>query len=91
MLTKTQKEELRHVAQKFLALRPRCAFSAEQALGMLSLRPPLDFTFTAEDLAEAFAFLTGMGRALELMDDLGSTITWQATPDGIKAFERSGR
>jgi hypothetical protein len=90
MLNKMQKEELRHLARKFLACRPRAAFTAAQAFEMLMFRPVLDFTFTAEDVEEAFQFLAGLNpaQAKPLTDTLGSSVAYQATAEGVLAFER---
>ncbi|MCX7006604.1 MAG: hypothetical protein NTY53_05040 [Kiritimatiellaeota bacterium] len=90
MLNKTQKEELRHQARKFLACRPRAAFTAQQAFEMLMFRSQLDFTFEVADLEEAFGFLAGLtpAQARSFYDDLGSTLNWQITTEGVKAFER---
>jgi hypothetical protein len=89
MLTKTQKEELRHVAREFLACRPKCAFTAEQARNMLARRPTLDFTPEVADLEEAFVFLTRLEQAREITaSDLSSELAWQITAAGVQAHGR---
>lgn len=88
MLTKTQKEDLRHAVREFLACRPTCAFTAEQAAKMLARRPTLDFTPEAEDIVEAFVFLENFTQAQKVTDELGSTVAYQITAHGVLAYER---
>ncbi len=88
MLTKTQKEELRHAVREFLACRPMCAFTAWQAAKMMARRSTLDFALEEADIAEAFVFLENLTQATKLTDDLGSTVAYQITAQGVLAFER---
>lgn len=91
MLTKTQKEELRHTVREFLACRSRLAFTPDQVRAMLARRPTLDFTPEAADIEEACVFLEGMSQAAKLTDELGSSTAYQITPHGVLAYERSVR
>ncbi|MCX6997552.1 MAG: hypothetical protein NTV49_10810 [Kiritimatiellaeota bacterium] len=88
MLTKTQKEELRHAAREFLACRPKLAFTAEQAQRMMARRSTLDFSPEVADVEEAFFFLEGLRQASSITDELGSSVAWQITSAGTLAYER---
>ena len=89
MLTKTQKEDLRHAVREFLALRVKLAFNVEQMHKMMARHPTLDFAPEVADIEEAAVYLYRLGQVRELSaDDLSSVSAWQITVAGSQAHER---
>jgi len=89
-LNPREMEELRHAVLRYLAMRFPLAFGADAIALHLRHRQEVDFTFTDADAGQACAMLAGLSPALTRADHdrLGSTLYYQATSEGVLAWER---
>lgn len=89
-LSPRQMEELRHAILRYLAMRFPLAFGTDAIALHLRSRQEVDFEFAPAHAAQACAMLAGLSPALVRgePDRLGSTMYYQATSEGVLAWER---
>ena len=80
-----RKEEARHACLAFLAERPAVSFSAEAVRRGIN-REGGDFNL--QETREALELLTGLGLVTAVPDQLGATLYYQATANGVLQHER---
>jgi hypothetical protein len=86
MLSPQDKELLRHLALKLLAVRHPNALS-EPGL-TARLRHEASIEVDPDSLRSALAILRDKGLAESAQDELGSSTWWRATAQGLLAIER---
>lgn len=90
-LSQTEKEELRTAVREQLCVAARVAFPADTIHRRVERQRLLDFDFTPADVADALALLVSLDHATQLPHELGATPHYQATAQGVLAYERGGR
>lgn len=89
MITPDDKEDLRHMALEFLAVRSTGAFNLRQI--RRGVEREAAFKFTDEELVGALQLLLGLKLVSQTPDTLGSTLYWQATSEGVLHYERGAK
>jgi len=89
-LTPKDREDLRSVILGYLAARNAAAFDASSIRATLMRRRAVDFPIAEADVTSACQFLTDKGLATRLDSDMGSSIFWRATDQGVVEAERRG-
>lgn len=89
MLNPEQNEELRRAAREYLAIRHPAALPVRAI--RRGLAHELDFQIEEPAITSALEFLKGLGHTASQFDELGSTVYWAATTEGVRAYERGGR
>lgn len=88
MPTHQHNESLRLAAREVLASRPGVALPLPGIRRRIEQATLVDHKFTEEELRAALAVLIGLKQIEVTYDQLGSTEHFQATSEGILAFER---
>lgn len=88
MATNPTAEELRHAALEVLASRPGIALPLPGIRRRIEQGNLIDGKIADEELRAALAVLISLGLADVAHDKLGSTEHFQATGEGVLAFER---
>lgn len=88
--TQREREILRQTVTGYLATRCQLRFDAEQIRRAIYSRGLVDFSVSVEDLEKSLAFCEGLGLAKQCREQMGATIYWQATSEGVLAAERNG-
>lgn len=84
----TPAESLRYAAREVLASRPGIALPLPGIRRRIEQGNLTDAAFTNEELRAALAVLIGLGQVDVAFNQLGSTEHFQATAEGVLAFER---
>ena len=85
----SQREQLRKATLSLLARRQTYDLDVWQIKFHLIEQKRLLFEFTEEDVAECLAFLIGMGLVEEIRGELGASVTYKATSQGVLLHERN--
>lgn len=88
MATHQQNESLRLAAREVLASRPGVALDLRGIRRRIEQEQHVDFRFTEDELRAALAVLEGLKWIAITHGALGATEHFQATSEGILAFER---
>lgn len=81
-------EALRHQALEYLAGRHPLTWTQKQIAQGLKMRGMVDFEFGLDDLASALEVLSGKKLIERELDQLGSTVYWRASAEGLIEWER---
>lgn len=84
-----QREQLRKACLSLLARRQAFDLDVSQITFHLIEQKRLLFAFTEESVAECLAFLVGMGLVEEKRGELGASLTYKATSQGVLLYERN--
>lgn len=85
---KKQNEALRFAARETLAARAGVALDLRGIRRRIDQEKLVDFTYTDDDLRAALAVLISLRQVAVSHSTLGATEHFQATAEGILAFER---
>lgn len=88
LITAEEAEGLRKAILEYLGSRHPLAWTARQIAQGLKMRSLVDFTFNEQDLASALAVLAGKKFVEQEREELGSTVYWRASADGLIEWER---
>lgn len=87
-LSSQEAEALRKQVLEYLAGRHPLTWTQRQIAQGLQMRGMVDFIFGMDDLASALEVLGGKKLVEKEPDDLGSTVYWRATAEGLIEWER---
>jgi hypothetical protein len=89
-ITNKDREILRERVVGYLAVRSALKFEAASVRRSLVSRGLLDFDAGDVDVEQALVFAEGLGLVKKEHADMGATLYWQATSEGVLAAERKG-
>jgi hypothetical protein len=90
-LTAPQSEQLRQAVREVLAPRQGSAFPASVIRKRIEKEMLLDFPVNDDNVTIAAQFLSGMNppQTKSATDEVGSSVYWMITSDGVLAHERN--
>lgn len=89
-ISQREREILREVVTGYLATRCQLRFDAGQIKRAIDSRGLTDFRADQSEVDQALTFCEGLGFAKKCPAEMGATVYWQATSEGILAAERNG-
>lgn len=90
MISQQDREILRARVAGYLATRHPLEFEAAAICRSIASRQIVDFAITPADVEQALAFLEGLSLVSKHHTELGATIYWAATSQGVLESERKG-
>lgn len=89
-LSQSEREILRQRVVGYLSTRSQFSFEATAIKRHLDTRGILDFTVSDADVKDALVFVEGLGYVKQQASEMGATVYWRSTSQGILASERNG-
>lgn len=89
-LSQSEREILRQRVVGYLATRSQFSFESPAIKRHLDTRGILDFAVSDADVGDALVFVEGLGFVKQQTSEMGATVYWRATSQGILASERNG-
>ena len=90
MITQQDREILRQTVVGYLATRQQLEFEASAIRRSIVSRQKIDFAAADEDVIQALEFLQGLGFVEHHTSEIGATVYWKATSNGVLESERKG-